>query len=171
MWRTRRAWHRALFVRFATLPTLSLEHSNLNHLKLGEVEAPTLDATSLRQVLRGVGLSVPNSTSLHPMLAEFGEVAGYQPRLTYTQFQTPRTSLNTCGERSEADLSLGLGSGKGGKGGTGGEHGGADVSLGLGGRAGEHGEADVSLGLGGKGGKGGKGGEHGEADLALGMGN
>ena len=99
---------RALFARFATLSTLSTavapEHGNVNrlirtgsHPTLDELEAPTLDATGLRHVLRGVGLGVPNSTSVRPMLAEFGEVVGCQPRLTYAQFETLRAALNACG--------------------------------------------------------------------------
>ena len=108
-WRARRAWHRALFARFATLSTLSTavapEHGSLNrlirsgsHPTLDEPEAPTLDATGLRHVLRGVGLGVPNSTSVRPMLAEFGEVVGCQPRLTYAQFLTLRAALNAFGD-------------------------------------------------------------------------
>ena len=99
----------ALFARFATLSTLSTavapEHGNLNrlirsgsHPTLDEPEAPTLDATGLRHVLRGVGLGVPNSTSVRPMLAEFGEVVGCQPRLTYAQFLTLRAALNAFGD-------------------------------------------------------------------------
>ena len=109
MWRTRRAWHRALFVRFATLSSSSTavapEHGNVNRLiRSGsrsvpdQVEAPTLDATGLRHVLRGVGLGLPNSTSVRPMLAEFGEVVGCQPRLTYAQFETLRAALKACGD-------------------------------------------------------------------------
>ena len=97
-----------LFVRFATLSTLSTavapEHGNVNrllrsgsHPQLDEPEAPTLDATGLRHVLHGVGLGVPNSTSVRPMLAEFGEVVGCQHRLTYAQFEMLRTALNACG--------------------------------------------------------------------------
>ena len=96
---------RALFARFATLSTLSTavapEHGDLNrfirsgsYLTLDEPEASTLDATGLRHVLRGVGLGVPNSTSVRPMLAEFGEVVGCQPRLTYAQFETLRAALD-----------------------------------------------------------------------------
>ena len=109
MWRTRRAWHRALFARFATVSTLSSavapEHGNVNrfirsgsHPKLDELEAPTLDSTGLRHMLGAVGLGVPNSTSVRPMLDEFGEVVGCQPRLTYAQFQTLRAALNACGD-------------------------------------------------------------------------
>ena len=93
---------RALFARFATLSTLSTADLNrLNrsgsHPMLDEREAPTLDATGLRHVLRGVGLSMPNSTSVRPMLAEFGEVVGCQERLTYAQFEMLCTALNACG--------------------------------------------------------------------------
>ena len=98
----------ALFTRFATVSTLSSavapEHGHLNriirsgsHPKLDELEAPTLDATGLRHVLRGVGLGVPNSMPVRPMLDEFGEVVGCQPRLTYAEFETLRVALIACG--------------------------------------------------------------------------
>ena len=103
----------ALFARFATLSTLSTaiaeEHGNVNrlirtgsHSKLDELEAPTLDATGLRHMLRGVGLGVPNSMSVRPMLAEYGEVVGCRPRLTYAQFEALRAALNVWGDLAAA---------------------------------------------------------------------
>ena len=103
-WRMRRMWPRALFVRFATQSTADLNRRNRSgsHPMLDELEVPTLDATGLRHVLRGVGLGVPNSTSVRPMIAEFGEVVGCQPRLTYAQFGTLRAALNDCGDGAAA---------------------------------------------------------------------
>ena len=103
-WRMRRMWPRALFVRFATQSTADLNRRNRSgsHPMLDELEVPTLDATGLRHVLRGVGLGVPNSTSVRPMIAEFGEVVGCQPRLTYAQFETLRAALNDCGDGAAA---------------------------------------------------------------------
>ena len=110
----RRIDARALFARFATLSTLSTGKVNRlirtgSNSKLDELEAPTLDATGLRNVLRGVGLGVPNSTSVRPMLAEFGEVVGCQPRLTYAQFETLRAALSIgeFDETGDDDLSDG----------------------------------------------------------------
>ena len=101
---------RALFARFATLSTLSTGKVNRgSNSKLDELEAPTLDATGLRNVLRGVGLGVPNSTSVRPMLAEFGEVVGCQPRLTYAQFEMLHAALSVgeFDETGDDDLSDG----------------------------------------------------------------
>ena len=80
-----------LFTRFATLSTLSTYRSNPT---LDEPEAPTLDATGLRHALQELGHGVPNRMSVRPMLVEFGEVVGCQPRLTYAQFETLRAALD-----------------------------------------------------------------------------
>jgi hypothetical protein len=94
----------ALFARFSTLSTLTTavaeEHGQVNRLlrtgsnsKLDELEEPTLDASGLRHVLRGVGLGVPNSASVRPMLDAYGQVVGCQPRLTFAQFEKLRADI------------------------------------------------------------------------------
>ena len=58
----------------------------------------TLDATGLRHALSAIGHGVPNTTSLRPILVEYGTSCGdemEQPRLSRAQFNRCRYTLHT----------------------------------------------------------------------------